>query len=58
MPELPDVTVYCEALDRFYGGRTIERMDVRSPFLVRTFEPDLTEAHGRRSPRLPGMEQG
>lgn len=48
MPELPDVTVYCEALDRFYSGRTIERISLKSPFLVRTFEPDLFSAEGRK----------
>ena len=39
MPELPDVTVYCEALERFYAGRHLECIDRRSPFVVRTFEP-------------------
>lgn len=48
MPELPDVTVYCEALERHYVGRTIERMELKSPFLVRSFEPDLSEAKGKR----------
>lgn len=48
MPELPDVAVYCESLDRFYTGQTLERLDLKSPFLVRTFEPDLAEAQGRK----------
>lgn len=48
MPELPDVTVYCEALDRFYQGRLIEKLELKSPFLVRSFEPDLSVAIGRR----------
>ncbi len=48
MPELPDVAVYCEALSRHYTGRTLLRLDVRSPFVVRTFEPDVHELAGRR----------
>ena len=48
MPELPDVTVYCEALDRFYTGRVIEQLQLRSPFLVRSFEPDWSAAIGKR----------
>ncbi len=47
MPELPDITVYLDALDRFIGGRTIEGITVRSPFLVRTFEPPVEAAVGR-----------
>lgn len=41
MPELPDVVVYCEALERLYAERTVERVQLRSPFVVRTFEPEL-----------------
>ncbi|MCO6047112.1 hypothetical protein NG895_24710 [Aeoliella sp. ICT_H6.2] len=47
MPELPDVTVYCEALQRHYAGRVLVRVDIRSPFVVRTFEPDIHELAGR-----------
>lgn len=48
MPELPDVTIYCEALERHYRGRSIERLELKSPFLVRSFEPDLSDAKGKR----------
>lgn len=48
MPELPDVTVYVEALERFAGGRDLERIRVASPFLVRSYDPPLSEANGRR----------
>lgn len=48
MPELPDVVVYIEALDRFIGGRTIDSIQLRSPFLVRSVEPDLFEAESKR----------
>jgi formamidopyrimidine-DNA glycosylase len=48
MPELPDVTVYVEALERHVGGEVLEAVRVRSPSLVRTFEPPLRDAHGKR----------
>jgi formamidopyrimidine-DNA glycosylase len=48
MPELPDVEIYCEALTRFYQNRAIERVEVRSPFVVRTFEPEISSVAGRR----------
>lgn len=47
MPELPDITVYQEALTRFIVGSPIEKISVRSPFLVRSFEPDVSTAVGR-----------
>jgi formamidopyrimidine-DNA glycosylase len=47
MPELPDVVVYIEALQRKIGGSPIEGIELRSPFLVRTVEPPLPEAVGR-----------
>ena len=48
MPELPDITVYVEALERFVGHRVLERIRVASPFLVRSFDPKLPESNGRR----------
>ena len=47
MPELPDITVYVEALERRVLGRTLERVRVVSPFLVRSVDPPLADAHGR-----------
>ena len=47
MPELPDVTLYIDALGREIGGRTIDRTELRSPFFVRSFDPGLEAAHGR-----------
>lgn len=48
MPELPDILLYLSALERFIVARRIERVEVRSPFLVRTIEPDLTSIEGRK----------
>ena len=47
MPELPDITVYREALERRVGGRVLEGVSVASPFLLRTVEPPIAEAVGR-----------
>jgi len=41
MPELPDVTVYVEALERRLIGRRLEGFAVHSPFLLRTVDPPL-----------------
>jgi formamidopyrimidine-DNA glycosylase len=48
MPELPDLTVYLEALDQRIVGQPLERVLLRSPFLLRTAVPPLSSAHGRR----------
>ena len=47
MPELPDITVYIEALRARILGRTLERVRLASPFLLRSVETPLAEAHGR-----------
>ncbi len=47
MPELPDVTVYVEALGRRITGRVLERVRVVSPFVVRTAVPPLAAVEGR-----------
>jgi formamidopyrimidine-DNA glycosylase len=48
MPELPDVTVYLECLAPRIVGETLERIRVASPFVVRTYDPPLAAAEGRR----------
>jgi formamidopyrimidine-DNA glycosylase len=52
MPELPDITVYLEALDRRIVGQVLERVRVTSPFLLRSFDPPLEAAHGKRVQKL------
>ena len=47
MPELPDITVYIEALESRIVGQTLERVRLKSPFLLRTWEPPLEATHGR-----------
>jgi formamidopyrimidine-DNA glycosylase len=48
VPELPDVEVYLMHLRRRVVGEVLERIRVASPFLVRSFDPPLKEANGRR----------
>ena len=47
MPELPDVTVYVEALERRLAGARLERVRLLRPFVLRSVAPPLTAAHGR-----------
>ncbi len=48
MPELPDVTVYLERLQPRIQNQVLEKVDIASPFLLRTVEPPLAELIGRR----------
>src|SRR5215472_9026448 len=48
MPELPDVTVYLEALEPRILGRTLERALIAGPSLLRTADPPVQSAEGRR----------
>jgi len=48
MPELPDVTVYLDCLAPRVVGQRLERVRLRSPFLLRTVEPPLAAVFGTR----------
>ncbi|MGB7284841.1 MAG: DNA-formamidopyrimidine glycosylase family protein [Candidatus Acidiferrum sp.] len=48
MPELPDITVYIEALESRILGQTLGAVRVVSPFLLRTASPPLADAPGRK----------
>jgi formamidopyrimidine-DNA glycosylase len=48
MPELPDVTVYIEALEERIGGDVFEQLILGSPFLLRTVAPAPAELQGKR----------
>ncbi len=41
MPELPDITIYVEALRERLIGRKLARVRLRSPFLLRSVDPPL-----------------
>ena len=48
MPELPDVTVYVESIAARVAGQPLRGVRVASPFVVRTFDPPLGAAAGKR----------
>ena len=48
MPELPDISVYIEALNERIVGQTLERVRVATPFLLRTVDPPLSSVEGRK----------
>ena len=48
MPELPDIVVYIEALEKRILGQTLEHVRVASPFLLRTAAPPLQSVEGKR----------
>jgi formamidopyrimidine-DNA glycosylase len=47
MPELPDVCVYLEALERHVAGQRLERMQIPSPFVLRSYDPPIDTLTGR-----------
>jgi formamidopyrimidine-DNA glycosylase len=52
MPELPDLTVYIEALERRILGRPLQRVRLNSPFLLRTAEPPIACVEGKDVEKL------
>ena len=49
MPELPDLTIYVDALQSRIAGAPLERVRIASPTLPRSVEPPISEAEGRRA---------
>jgi len=48
LPELPDLTVYVEALEHRIVGQRLEHVVIVSPFVLRTAVPPIETAEGRR----------
>ena len=48
MPELPDITVYLEALEQRILHAELRNILIRSPYLLRTFDPPLEGTLGRK----------
>ncbi len=46
MPELPDIEVYIEALDRRVLGQVLQRVRLGGPFLLRSVDPPLKAFEG------------
>ena len=55
MPELPDIVVYLEALEKRILAQRLERVRIASPFLLRTATPPLASAEGQKVTRLRRM---
>ena len=47
MPELPDVVVYVEALTRHVIGQRLERVNLISPFVLRSVDPPIAAITGQ-----------
>lgn len=48
MPELPDIVIYIEALEKRILGHTLQRIDFASPFLLRTAAPPVSDAEAKQ----------
>ena len=48
MPELPDLTVYVEALEQRIARATLESIQIANPFLLRTTTPPASDFEGTR----------
>ena len=55
MPELPDIVVYLEALERRILGQPLTGIRIMSPFVLRSVEPPVAELAGRRVTGLSRM---
>jgi len=52
MPELPDIAVYLDALERRIQGAVLESVKFKGPFVLRSVTPPLSEAVGQRVKEL------
>lgn len=52
MPELPDITVYLEALERRVLHQPLEKVRIPNPFLLRTLKPEPASCVGQQITRL------
>jgi formamidopyrimidine-DNA glycosylase len=48
MPELPDIVVYLEALEQRILNQALERVQITSPFLLRTAAPPINSVAGKK----------
>jgi formamidopyrimidine-DNA glycosylase len=55
MPELPDITVYLDAIGRRVLGRQLWRVQLVSPFVLRSVDPPLPAVHGKTVRELRRM---
>jgi formamidopyrimidine-DNA glycosylase len=55
VPELPDITVYVEAIGRRVVGATLDDVRLKSPFLLRSVSPPISAVRGKRVERIQRM---
>ena len=55
MPELPDIVVYIEALEKRILGQRLEHVRIASPFLLRTAAPPLSSVEDKTVHHLRRM---
>ncbi len=48
MPELPDITLYLEHLGPRVLNQPLQRVVIRNPFVLRSFDPPISETAGKR----------
>jgi formamidopyrimidine-DNA glycosylase len=48
MPELPDIAIYIEALEARIVGQRLERVQLLDPFVLRSVDPPVSAALGKR----------
>src|SRR5688500_9467434 len=54
MPELPDIVIYQEAIQRVVGNSRLLKSRIYRPFLIRSIQPPITELEGKS---LQGVER-
>ena len=48
MPELPDITVYIEALQDRLLNQPVQKIRIANPFILRSFDPPIQTAEGKK----------
>src|SRR5260370_10159588 len=52
MPELPDIVAYIGAIEQRILNQTLDRVQIGSPFLLRTAAPPITSLEGKKVTQL------
>jgi formamidopyrimidine-DNA glycosylase len=55
VPELPDIVVYLEAIEKRILAQTLEHVRIASPFLLRTVAPPISSVEGKAVVQLRRM---
>ena len=55
MPELPDITIYVERLEALIVGQSLQELDVRNLFILRSVTPAPADLAGRRVTEIRRM---